>query len=105
MGSDSARSAAGSGGKSPAISAAVTPPQLIVTGHRFSPHQWVTIRVIDSDEMTNYFEYLTDAAGDLVAALPTSISRGILQISATDGQADPGDETGLRWTNTDTMIW
>jgi len=92
-------------GEGPAITAVVTPPQLVVTGQGFLPGQWVTIRVIEPDEMANYFQYPADLAGDLVAALPTSISHGTLHISATDSRADPSDESGVHWSNTDTITW
>jgi hypothetical protein len=81
---------------------AVTPPQVIVTGHGFLPRHGVTIRVIDPDETANYFQYTADGFGDLVAALPTLIPHGTLHISATDSQPEPD---GFRWTNTSTITW
>jgi hypothetical protein len=92
-----------SGREGPKITAAVTPPQVIVTGQGFLPHHGVTIRVIDSDETTNYFQYTADASGSLIATLPTPIPHGTLHISATDNQPDPDNETGVRWTNTSTI--
>jgi hypothetical protein len=79
---------------------------VIVTGHGFlPPEHGVTIRVIDPDETATYLKYTADVCGDLVAALATSIPHGTLHVSATDSRPDPTDETGLRWTNTDTVTW
>ena len=97
------QSATASGREAPQISAAVRPPQVIVTGHGFLPCHGVTIRVIDPDDTANYFQYSADGFGDLVAALPMLIPHGTLHISATDSQPDAGDETGVRWTNTTTI--
>lgn len=87
------------------ITACVTTPQLLVTGNGFLPGCGVTVRVIDPDQTASYFQYIADVSGDLVAALPTSIPRGTLHISATDNQPDPGDKTGLQWTNIETVVW
>jgi hypothetical protein len=103
--SDSPEFLVASGAEAPTITAAPTPPQVIVTGHGFLPGHGVTIRVIDPDETANYFGYTADLSGDLVAALPTTIPHGTLHISATDGRPDPTDETGVRWTNTSTITW
>jgi hypothetical protein len=103
--SDPGRSSVAAGGDRPTITAALTPPQLRVTGHGFLPGHGVTIRVIDPDETANYFHYAADVSGDLLATLPTSIPHGTLHISATDSRPDPTDETGVRWTNTDTITW
>ena len=93
------------GSAGPTIAAVLTPPQLTVTGHGFLAGHAVIIRVIDADETANFFECTADLAGDLSAILPTSIPHGTLHISATDSRPDPTDETGVRWTNTDTMTW
>ena len=103
--SGSAQSSVASGPEGPAITAAPTPPQVVVTGHGFLPRHGVTIRAIDPDETANYFQYSTDVSGDLIAALPTSIPHGTLHISATDGRPDPTDETGVRWSNTSIVTW
>jgi hypothetical protein len=103
--SDSAESSVASDGEGPTIATALIPPQLRVIGRGFLPGHGVTIRVIDADETANYFQYTADNSGDLDAALPASIPRGMLHISATDSRPDPTDETGVRWTNTDTITW
>ena len=93
------------GGDGPTISVEVTPPELRVVARGFMPGRGVTIRVIDPEETANYFQYTADLAGELVADLPTSIPHGTLHISATDSRPDPTDETGVRWTNSDTVSW
>lgn len=103
--SDSRQSAVASGDEGPTISAAPTPPQVIVTGHGFLPGHGVTVRVIEPDETANYFQYSADVSGDLVAALPSTIPHGTLHVSATDSRPDPTDVTGVRWTNTATITW
>jgi hypothetical protein len=61
--------------------------------------------VVLPDETVTYFEYTVDASGDLVVTLPTSIPHGTVRISATDRRPDPSDETGVRWTDADTVTW
>ncbi|WP_139333335.1 hypothetical protein [Mycobacterium sp. SP-6446] len=100
-----AQSPVTSGRDGPNITTSVKPPQVVVTGHGFLPRHGVTIRVIDSDGTASYFQYTADIFGDLVAALPTLIAHGTLQVSATDGQPDPDNETGIRWTNTNIITW
>jgi hypothetical protein len=103
--SKSRQSTAATGQEGPTIRADRTPPQVIVTGHGFLPGHGVTIRVIDPEKTANYFQYIADASGDLTAALPTTIPHGTLHISATDSRPDLTDESGLRWTNTNTITW
>lgn len=103
--SDSSPLSVGSTGEGPTISAASTPPQVVITGHGFLPGHGVTIRVIEPDDTANYFQYAADVCGDLVAALPTTIPHGTLRISATDSRRDSTDQTGLRWTSTTTITW
>ncbi|TQF68289.1 hypothetical protein FK531_14370 [Rhodococcus spelaei] len=93
------------GGEHPTIAADRTPPQLRVTGHGFLPRHGVTIRVLDPEDTTSYFQYVADGDGDLDARLPTTLPHGTLQISATDDRPDPTDDTGRLWTNTDTLTW
>lgn len=93
------------GHERPTITVTASPPQVIVNGHAFLPGHGVTIRVIDQEETTNYFQYSADLSGDLTAALPTTIPRGTLHISATDNRPDPTDVTGIRWTNTSIITW
>jgi hypothetical protein len=102
---DAGQSSVASRGEGPTITTTQTPPQLRVTGHGFLPGHAVTIRIIDADEIANYLQYTADAVGDLLATLPTSIPHGTLHISATDSRSDATDETGVRWTNTDTITW
>lgn len=102
---DCAPSSDSTGGNGPTITASATPPQLLVTGRGFRPRCRVTVRVIDPDQTTTYFQYTADVAGDLTATLPTVIPHGAVHISATDRRPDAGDETGVRWTNTDTVTW
>jgi hypothetical protein len=105
MGSNSGYVPAGPDSAGPAITVVVSPPQLVVVGRGFSPEQWVTVRVIDQDEMADYLQYLADATGGFIAALPTSISRGIVRISVTDSAADPLDETRTRWAGAAAVVW
>lgn len=93
------------GGNGPTITGSAMPQQLLVTGHGFLPGCGVTVRLIDADQIITYFRFTADASGDLVATLPTSIPHGTLHISATDSRSDPCDETGLHWTDTDTVSW
>jgi hypothetical protein len=94
-----------SGAHGPSINATLNAPRLTVCGRGFLPGRAVIIRVIESDEMTSYFQYLADPGGELTATLPTAIPQGALRISATDGRRDPTDETGIWWTDTDTITW
>jgi hypothetical protein len=102
---DSMHSSIISGGEKPIIIAAPAPPHVTVTGQGFLPGRGVTIRVLEHDGTTSYFLFTADARGRLVAPLPTTIPHGVLRISATDSRADSSDETGVRWTNTDTISW
>lgn len=102
---DSGQPTVAFGGEAPAITAAMTPPHVIVTGHGFLPNYGVTVCVIDPDGTSNYFQYTADASGDVIAALPTTLPHGTLQIAATDYRPDPTEETGVRWSNTVTMTW
>jgi hypothetical protein len=103
--SDSTPSSVPSGDDGPVLSVDVTPPQLVVVARGFLPGHGITIRVVEADDTANYFQYTSDLSGHLTACLPSSISHGTLAISATDGQPDPTDTTGVRWTNTHTVRW
>lgn len=94
-----------SGGNRPTIAIRVIAPQLLVSGAGFLPGGQITVRVVNPDGTVSYFQYAADASGELVAALPTPVPHGTLHISATDNRPDPGDETGVRWTDTDTVSW
>lgn len=94
-----------SGGNGPTIAIQVVAPQLLVSGRGFLPGGQITVRVENPDGTVTYFQYAADASGEVAAALPTPIPHGTVHISATDSRPDLGDETGMRWTDTDTVSW
>lgn len=79
--------------------------QLLVTGRGFLPGREATVRVVNPDQTITYFQHDADHSGELVVTLPAPTPHGTPRISATDSHPDPDDETGVRWTNTDTVTW
>jgi hypothetical protein len=72
-----------------------------VTGSGFSANKTVTIRVRD-DRATGFdFQQTSAQDGSLNARSSVSCTTGAtLHFSATDGRSDPGDLTGVLWSNT-----
>lgn len=92
-------------GDRPTITASVMAPQLLVTGRGFLPGCEVTVRLVDADQATSYLQHDADRCGNLAVTFPAPTLHGTLRVSATDSCPDPDDETGVRWTNTDTVTW
>ncbi|MBS9535428.1 hypothetical protein KIH27_17730 [Mycobacterium sp. M1] len=95
----------GAAGNGPTITARAMTPQLLVTGRGFLPGSEVTIRMIGPDGTSTFVQQDADRSGALAIGIPAPTPHGSLCISATDSLPDPDDETGVRWTNTDTVAW
>jgi len=81
----------------------LAPPrgQTLITGNGFPPHCPVTVRITRTgDGVVDYLTYISDADGQLIAALPVTAIIETGHVTVTDHRPHPAGDGGLLWSNT-----
>jgi hypothetical protein len=75
--------------------------QVFIMGTGFLPNRAVTIRIAHTDDdVVDYLTDISDADGNLNAALPETAVTETGHIAVTDHRHDPDGDGGLLWSNT-----